>query len=132
MLALRHRPAFARADAARYTGRRSPLYLFVGRPFDPRTAAVFQNSQAAVAEYQRNEATREAIQFDFGMMYLIVTLTVLLSAIWLGLRFADWLVAPIGRLIDATDEVASGNFYVQVPVRMADGDIAHLSETSTR
>ena len=37
--------------------------------------------------------------------------------------------APIRRLIAATDQVSSGNFYVQVPVRAAEGDLAHLGET---
>jgi two-component system, NtrC family, nitrogen regulation sensor histidine kinase NtrY len=105
------------------------LFLFTARPFDPRTPEVFQNSQAAVAEYQRNEQTRAALQFDFAAMFLLMAAVVLLSAIWVGLRFADWLVAPVGRLIAATDAVATGNYAVAVPVRKSDGDLAHLSET---
>jgi two-component system nitrogen regulation sensor histidine kinase NtrY len=54
---------------------------------------------------------------------------VLLSAVWFGLTFADRLVAPVRRLIHATDQVATGNFYVQVPVRTGEGDLAHLGET---
>ncbi len=53
----------------------------------------------------------------------------LLSAIWLGLSFANLLVAPIRRLIDATDQVSSGNLYVQVPIRRSEGDLARLGET---
>jgi two-component system nitrogen regulation sensor histidine kinase NtrY len=32
-------------------------------------------------------------------------------------------------MIDATDQVSSGNFYVQVPIRRSEGDLAHLGET---
>ena len=53
----------------------------------------------------------------------------LLSAVWFGLNFANRLVSPIRRLIRATDQVATGNFYVQVPVRRNEGDLAHLGET---
>jgi two-component system nitrogen regulation sensor histidine kinase NtrY len=53
----------------------------------------------------------------------------LLSATWFGLSFANQLIAPIRRLIAATDQVASGNLYVQVPVRKQEGDLAHLGET---
>ena len=53
----------------------------------------------------------------------------LLSATWLGLSFANQLVAPIRRLIAATDQVSSGNLYVQVPVHRSEGDLAHLGET---
>ena len=53
----------------------------------------------------------------------------LLSAVWFGLNFANSLVAPIRRLIHATDQVAMGNFYVQVPIRRREGDLAHLGKT---
>ncbi len=62
-------------------------------------------------------------------MFALIALIVLLSAIWFGLNFANRLVAPIRRLIHATDQVATGNFYVQVPVRRGEGDLAHLGET---
>ena len=53
----------------------------------------------------------------------------LISAVWIGLTFANQLVGPIRRLIRATDEVASGNLYVQVPTRRSEGDLGHLGET---
>ncbi len=61
----------------------------------------------------------------FGLLAAIM----LLSASWLGLAFTNALVGPIRRLIAATDQVSAGNFYVQVPVRAAEGDLAHLGET---
>ena len=62
-------------------------------------------------------------------MFALIALIVLLSAIWFGLNFANRLVAPIRRLIHATDQVATGNFYVQVPVPAGEGDLGHLGET---
>ena len=59
----------------------------------------------------------------------MLALTMLFSAIWLGLAFANRLVRPIRRLIHATDEVASGNLHVQVPTRRSDGDLGHLGDT---
>jgi two-component system nitrogen regulation sensor histidine kinase NtrY len=38
-------------------------------------------------------------------------------------------VAPIRRLIRATDQVSSGNLYVQVPVRRSEGDLGRLGAT---
>ena len=38
-------------------------------------------------------------------------------------------VAEMLRVINAADQVASGNFYAQVPARKSDGDLAHLSES---
>ena len=66
------------------------------------------------------------------MVFVLLAVTMLLSAIWLGLAFANQLVTPIRRLIRAADEVASGNLSVQVPSRKSEGDIGHLSTTFNR
>jgi two-component system, NtrC family, nitrogen regulation sensor histidine kinase NtrY len=63
------------------------------------------------------------------LMYTVITLIVLLSAVWLGLNFANRLVAPIRRLIGAANLVSTGNLYVQVPVRRGEGDMSQLGET---
>ena len=62
-------------------------------------------------------------------MYTVIALIVLLSAVWIGLNFANRLVAPIRRLIGAANLVSTGNLYVQVPVRRSEGDLAQLGET---
>ena len=56
----------------------------------------------------------------------------LLSAAWLGLNFANRLVAPIRRLIGAANIVSTGNLYIQVPVQRSEGDLAQLGETFNR
>ena len=61
-----------------------------------------------------------------------MTLIVLLSAIWIGLDFANRLVAPIRRLIGAANVVSTGNLFVRVPVRKSEGDLANLGETFNR
>jgi two-component system nitrogen regulation sensor histidine kinase NtrY len=65
-------------------------------------------------------------------MYTVIALAVLLSAAWLGLSFANTLVAPIRRLIGAANIVSTGNLYVQVPVHRSEGDLAQLGETFNR
>src|SRR5437764_14639914 len=65
-------------------------------------------------------------------MYTVIALAVLLSAAWLGLNFANRLVAPIRRLIGAANIVSTGNLYVQVPVLRSEGDLGQLGETFNR
>jgi two-component system nitrogen regulation sensor histidine kinase NtrY len=65
-------------------------------------------------------------------MYTVIALAVLLSAAWLGLNFANRLVAPIRRLIGAANIVSTGNLYIQVPVQRSEGDLAQLGETFNR
>jgi two-component system nitrogen regulation sensor histidine kinase NtrY len=104
-------------------------YLYVARPLVPRVLEQLKETQASVAEYASLEARRFGVQVAFALMYTVVALIVLLSAVWIGLNFANRLVAPIRRLIGAAGLVSTGNLYVQVPVRRSEGDLAHLGET---
>jgi two-component system nitrogen regulation sensor histidine kinase NtrY len=104
-------------------------YLYVVRPLDPRVVEQLQTTRESVAEFATLQARRVGVQVAFGMMFAVIALAVLLSAVWIGLNFANHLVAPIRRLIAAANLVSTGNLYVQVPVRRSEGDLAHLGET---
>jgi two-component system, NtrC family, nitrogen regulation sensor histidine kinase NtrY len=104
-------------------------YLYVARLLDPRVVAQLQQTQAGVNQYAELEARRIGIQIAFALMYTVIALIVLLSAVWIGLNFANYLVAPIRRLIGAAQVVATGNLYVQVPTKPSEGDLAQLGET---
>jgi two-component system nitrogen regulation sensor histidine kinase NtrY len=104
-------------------------FLFIARQVDALAVEFPGEAREAAADYLAIDARRQGVQFAFASMYALIALTVLLSAVWFGLSFANALVAPIRRMIHATDQVASGNFYVQVPVKRAEGDLGHLGET---
>jgi two-component system, NtrC family, nitrogen regulation sensor histidine kinase NtrY len=104
-------------------------YLYIARLLDPRVLAQLRATQAGVAQYADLEARRLGIQIAFGLMYTVIAMIVLLSAVWIGLNFANYLVAPIRRLISAAQIVSTGNLYVQVPTRHAEGDLAQLGQT---
>jgi two-component system nitrogen regulation sensor histidine kinase NtrY len=107
----------------------SDTYLYIARLLDPRVLAQLRATQAGVAQYADLASRRVGIQIAFGLMYTVIALIVLLSAVWIGLNFANYLVAPIRRLIGAAQVVSTGNLYVQVPTRRAEGDLAQLGET---
>ncbi len=104
-------------------------YLYIARNLDPRVVAQVRETRASVLEYAQLEARRLGVQVAFGLMYTVIALIVLLSAVWIGLNFANRLVAPIRRLIGAANVVSTGNLHVQVPVRQSEGDLAQLGET---
>ena len=104
-------------------------FLYAARGFDPLTAKVADDAASASMMWARFEADRHGIELAFATVFVMLALTMLFSAIWLGLAFANRLVRPIRRLIRATDEVASGNLDVQVPTRRSDGDLGHLGDT---
>jgi two-component system, NtrC family, nitrogen regulation sensor histidine kinase NtrY len=104
-------------------------YLYVARFIDPQVLAQIRETQTGIAQYANLEARRLGVQIAFGLMYTVIALTVLLSAVWIGFAFANRLVAPIRRLIGAADIVSTGNLHVQVPVRQSEGDLAQLGAT---
>jgi two-component system nitrogen regulation sensor histidine kinase NtrY len=107
-------------------------WLYVTRLLDPRVVPQLQATRASVREYAAIESRRLGVQVAFALMYTVIALTVLLAAVWIGLNFANVLVAPIRRLIGAANVVSTGNLYVRVPVRESEGDLAQLGETFNR
>jgi two-component system, NtrC family, nitrogen regulation sensor histidine kinase NtrY len=107
-------------------------YLYITRLLDPRVVPQLQATRASVTEYAALEARRLGVQVAFALMYTVIALIVLLSAVWIGFNFANRMVAPIRRLIGAANAVSTGNLYVRVPVRQAEGDLAQLGETFNR
>ena len=105
------------------------MYLYVARLLDPRVVQQLRATQESVGEYANLEARRLGIQIAFALMFAVIALIVLLSSAWIGLDFANRLVAPIRRLIGAANVVSTGNLHIQVPVHRSEGDLAHLGET---
>jgi two-component system nitrogen regulation sensor histidine kinase NtrY len=104
-------------------------YLFVARVLDPRVMAQLRATETGVNQFTELQAQRWGVQIAFALMYTVIALIVLFSAVWIGLNFANYLVAPIRRLIGAAQVVSTGNLYVQVPTRRGEGDLAQLGET---
>jgi two-component system nitrogen regulation sensor histidine kinase NtrY len=105
------------------------MYLYVARLLDPRVVQQLRATQESVGEYANLEARRLGIQVAFALMFAVIALIVLLSSAWIGLDFANRLVAPIRRLIGAANAVSTGNLQVRVPIRRSEGDLAQLGET---
>ncbi len=108
------------------------MYLYVARLLDPRVVSQLRETRASVSDYAIMEARRLGVTVAFGLMYTIIALIVVLSAVLIGLNFANRLVAPIRRLIGAANVVATGNLHVQVPVHRSEGDLGQLGETFNR
>jgi two-component system nitrogen regulation sensor histidine kinase NtrY len=103
--------------------------LMVQREVNPLAIEFPGVSRAAAAEYLTYDSLRRSIQITFALVFVLIALIALLSAVWFGLNFANRFVAPIRRLINAADQVASGNFYAQVPTKKTSGDLASLGES---
>ena len=107
-------------------------YLLVLRPVDAKVMRHLSRTEEGVKKYSELEQMRRGIQIASGIIYVVIALTLLLAAIWLGLWFANRLVAPIRRLIGAAQQISEGNLDVRVPVRHSEADLKQLSTTFNR
>lgn len=108
------------------------MFLYLVRSVDEEAERYISALQAATDDYANIAERRLGIQIAYSTMYLVIALTLTLVAVWIGLAFADRLVAPVRRLVIAADQVAGGNLYVQVPVEGregGEGDLGGLSRT---
>jgi two-component system, NtrC family, nitrogen regulation sensor histidine kinase NtrY len=104
-------------------------FLYVARLLDPRVVAQLKQTEISVADYAQIESRRLGIQVAFALMFAVIALTILMASVLIGLNFANWLVAPIRRLMNAAHTVSTGDLHVQVPVHKSEGDLAQLGET---
>ena len=107
-------------------------YLLVSRRVDPKVLEHQQSTLDAVSEYERLDENRSEFQMTFAAFYAVVSLLILLAAIWLALWAANRIVTPIGRLAGAAERVSQGDLSVRVIADRDDDEIAALSHTFNR
>jgi two-component system nitrogen regulation sensor histidine kinase NtrY len=107
-------------------------YLLIVRPVDPAAFTYYQRNKGAVTEYHELEQNRRTLQLIFALLYGMVTLVVLLAAIWSGLWAANRLVRPISDLIEASEKVSGGDLSAQVRVDRDDDELGALGNAFNR
>jgi two-component system nitrogen regulation sensor histidine kinase NtrY len=108
-----------------YPGR----YLYVMRGVSPKVIEHLRLTAQNADEFNRLRKARGGLKVAHGLMYLMISMTALLAAIWVGLWFAGRFVAPIRRLIGAAQEVSTGNLNIELPEKRGEGDLRRLSQT---
>ncbi|WKW51448.1 sensor histidine kinase NtrY-like [Rhodomicrobium lacus] len=104
-------------------------FIYAVRPVNPNVFRLLQRTQQNIFHFQKLEMARGQYQFVFALMYVLLAVTLLTSAIWTGLVFANRLVMPIRKLIGAAQEVSQGNLNVQFEDGFARDDIGRLGQT---
>ncbi len=119
----------SRVAAIKKLNNRGDTYLYIIRQVNPRVLQHLRATQASIVEYQLLEQRRAGVQVAFGLMYVAIALTLLLAAIWIGMWFANRLVAPIRQLIGAANKISEGDLDVEVAVNAEEGDVGRLGAT---
>jgi len=109
-------------------GTEGPTYLYVVRAIEAVVPPYIRAADAASQQIGAYMAQRGERQLIFTLTFSGLTLAILLGAVWVGIIFANGLVAPIRRLMSAAGEVARGNLLVTVPTRGRD-DLDSLGDS---
>lgn len=104
-------------------------YLYVAREVSATVLAAMARTEQGVSQYQALREQRGNLTLVHGLMYLVISMSALLAAIWTGIWFAGRFVAPIRRLIVGATQVSRGNLTVELPEKRGEGDLRRLSHT---
>ncbi len=104
-------------------------FLYVGRPISKEVIRHQTRTAQNAQEYTHLRRNRGGLKWAHALMYLTISMTALLAAIWAGMWFAARFVAPIRRLITAAQLISKGDLQVALPERRGEGDLRRLSQT---
>ncbi len=104
-------------------------YLYVYRVISPVVVEQVAKTREAKAEYDLLLSQRVGVQWTYASVFALLALVFLLAALWMGLRFSDRIVEPIVRLLNASLQVAQGDFGAKVRMVEGPGDLMTLSRT---
>ncbi|MCF8469022.1 MAG: PAS domain-containing sensor histidine kinase [Sneathiella sp.] len=107
-------------------------FLYVGRFIEPRVLAHMERTRAAAAEYEELKEEGFGIQVQFAVIFFIISMMVVLAAVWFGLVIASRLVGPIESLVKAAERVRSGDLTAKVDESRAYDEMATLSRAFNR
>lgn len=108
------------------------VYLYVGRLVDSRILTYVEQTNRANADYDRLEGQRSGIQVTFVMIFGVLSLLLVLAAVWIGLQFANRMAEPIARLIDAAEQIRDGDLSARVPAGNAPDELGTLARAFNR
>jgi two-component system nitrogen regulation sensor histidine kinase NtrY len=111
----------------RLNGFEEEAYLYVVRPVDRGILSHLRETEASLIEYRDAAQRRGMVQAAFALSFLETALLVLIAAIWLAIAVANSIAGPIGRVVQAAGQVASGRLDARVMIGKEPEDIAVLS-----
>ncbi len=107
-------------------------FLYVGRLVDPKVQRHIASASAAVEEYRHFQDQSAQLQILYFLTFIVVSVLMLLAAIWVGLTIANRLAKPIMDLIDAAEKVREGDLAVRVREIAASDEVASLGRAFNR
>ncbi|MEM7505110.1 MAG: PAS domain-containing sensor histidine kinase [Pseudomonadota bacterium] len=107
-------------------------FLYVTRDVQGEVLRLLDDAGETKQYYDQLRSDRDSLLINYAVLYLIIALVIILSAILLGLWFAERLARPVGRLAGAAEQIGLGNLDIRVKEERGDDEIALLSRAFNR
>ncbi|MEZ5813529.1 MAG: PAS domain-containing sensor histidine kinase [Alphaproteobacteria bacterium] len=107
-------------------------YLFVGRMIDPQVLSHLAATKQATEDYATLQDSFSGLQVTLTLIFVVVGLLLMMTAIWLGLVLARQLVTPISTLITTADRVRAGDLSARVPDQKTLQEFDYLAQSFNR
>jgi two-component system nitrogen regulation sensor histidine kinase NtrY len=106
-------------------------FLLVGRSVDPSVITHIAKVRNAVEDYTHALSMRWNLEITFALVFLVVAFSLIFSAIAVALILSSQIVCPIGRLINAAENIKNGDLTTRVRVEEKDiqDELGLLSRT---
>ncbi len=102
--------------------------LVVGRVVDDDLLADVEDIEGLYASFMEGLDQKDPITTNYLLTFLLLTLLILFSALWVGFYLARGVTGPIQKLAEGTRAVAAGDLSYQVEVESRD-DLGTLVES---
>ena len=96
--------------------------LYASRPVDPKVLGHLRSTREGVSQYRALEGQSAQFQASMTLIFVVVTLVLMLAAVWFALMLARRLVTPISGLVQVSERLRSGDLDARV------GSLAGIEE----
>ena len=110
------------------------VYLYSGRYLRSNSKVLssisgIDNSEKALDRYI---ADQKRIERVFALTFLETVMIILTAAVWLGIMLANRIIDPLGRLVEAAEQVRDGDLSARVNVQQDWGEMSDLGSAFNR
>ena len=107
-------------------------YLLVGRFIDSDVLEAVDKTRLAVTDYQSLSIRQFDLQISMAAIFAVISLFLLLSALWIGLSLSGAITNPLRGIISVADAVRAGNLHSRVDIETDLDEIALLGSSFNR
>lgn len=88
--------------------------FYASRPVDPKVLGHVRSTREGVSQYEALEGQSAQFQTSMTLIFIVVTLVLMLAAVWFALILARRLVGPISALMQVSERLRSGDLDARV------------------